>query len=54
MSKTPSTTRREKLINLVENSAQAQTDDIELTEGLENTFPASDPISITQPRPSRV
>ena len=46
-------TNREKLSDLAVKSARAQTDDIELTEGLKNTFPASDPVSITQPRPSR-
>ncbi len=53
MIKTPNSTKREKLSHLVVKSTRAQTDDIELTEGLENTFPASDPVSITQPRPSR-
>lgn len=53
MIKTHRNAKREKQSDLVVKTTRAKSDDIELTEGLENTFPASDPVSITQPRPSR-
>lgn len=53
MSATKSAKGYPKTVARKDSEAEKQRLDDALVEGLEDTFPASDPVSITQPPPSK-